>query len=300
MVTKKDIINGLYELGLKSGDTVVVHSSLSSFGQVKGDADTVIDAILEVVGSEGTLVVPTFTYGQGVFDPQESPSLTGAITQTLRKRPNAIRSLHPSHSVAAIGRLAEVITENVENFCPFGRGSSLFKLLQVNGKVLLLGTTHITNSIIHVAEEIVSVVYLERNREVQFKNPHGTVVRKWIRMPGCSKGFDAVQEILEERDAIKETQIGDCNAMLMTARSVVDAAVEVLKLNPEGLLCEHPDCESCAQARAMISATEAEMQEKEIIELAEEEERTRRFVEKSLEGNPVKYFDPDEEYYSPN
>ncbi|WP_347246334.1 AAC(3) family N-acetyltransferase, partial [Thermogutta sp.] len=136
MVTKQHIIDGLRELGLRAGDTVVVHSSLSSFGKVQGGAETVVEALLEVLGPEGTLAVPTFNFEPDVFDPDSTPSVVGQITEAVRKLPGAIRSKHPTHSVAAIGRLARVITEGHENVSPFGRGSALFKLLQANGKVL--------------------------------------------------------------------------------------------------------------------------------------------------------------------
>lgn len=299
MVTQKDIVTGLRNLGLTSGDTVVVHSSLSSFGEVEGGADSVVNAVLEVLGSAGTLVVPVFTYGQGIFDPEESPSLTGAVTEAARKRPDALRSLHPTHSVAAIGPLAQAITEGHEKAHPFGRGSALFKVLQVNGKILQLGTTHTSNSMIHVAEEIANASYLDRSRLVECRTPGGKSVRKWVRRPGCSRGFDVLEEPLQEHGAIRETTIGNCCARLMSARAVVGAAVEELKQDPEALLCDQPDCGSCAEARAILVTLEIERQDKEIIELAEEEERTLRLVEDKL-GGDLKFFDPGDDHFSPN
>ncbi|MCE5198988.1 MAG: AAC(3) family N-acetyltransferase [Armatimonadota bacterium] len=300
MVTRKDIEAGLREIGLSKGDVVVVHSSLSSFGRVDGGAKAVVDAILAVIGDEGTLVVPTFTYGQSVYDPDESPSLMGAIPEEVRTRPNALRSLHPTHSVAAIGSLADVFTEGHEKVHPFARGSALFKVLQARGKILQLGTTHTTSSIIHVAEEIAAVPYLDRSRYVEYKTPQGKSAHKWVRRPGCSRGFDVLEEALQEADAIRETMIGESRVKLMSARAVVDAAVELLKFDQEGLLCDQPDCEVCAEARAMVAATEAEKQDKEITELAEEEERLRRVIETRLSGGELKYFEIDDGDHSPN
>jgi len=300
MVTETDIRTGLEELGLRSGDTVVVHSSLSSFGQVEGGAQIVVDALLDVLGDEGTLVFPTFNYQPDVFDPDDTPSVTGAISETVRKRPDAVRSLHPTHSVAAIGRLAQVITEGHERTEPFGRGSALFKVLQAGGKILHLGTTHTTNSMIHVGEELANVPYLERTRLVGIRTAQGKVVRKWIRRPGCSRGFDAIEETLQEKEAIDETTIGNCHARLMSARSVIDAVLELLEFDQEALLCDEPDCEVCAESRAMAAATESERQEREITELAEEEEQLRRSLEKRFEGSPVTYFEPEQNHSSPN
>lgn len=300
MITEEGIVEGLKELGLKSCDTVVVHSSLSSFGRVEGGAEIVVDAILEVLGTEGTLVVPTFNYEPGVFDPQKTPSIVGKITEAVRLRPNAIRSLHPTHSVASIGSLAEIITEGHENVDPFGRGSALFKVLQVNGKILQLGTTHTTNSMVHVAEEIVGVPYLNRQRQVGIKTAQGKVIRRWVRRPGCSRGFDLIEEPLRQRGQITETTIGKCRARLMSARAVVDVAVELLKSDPEALLCDLPDCGTCAEARAMITILDSERQDKEVIEMARDEERTIRMIERQFEGVELNYFEPEHNDRSPN
>ncbi len=300
MVTRKDIVDGLRELGLAAGDTVVVHSSLSSFGEVEGGAETVVDALLEVLGPQGTLVVPTFNFEPGVFDAEETPSIVGKITEAVRRRPEAIRSLHPTHSVAAIGPLAEAITEGHEKVDAFGRGSALFKALQAKAKILQLGVTHTTNSMIHVAEEIIGVPYLDRQRQVGVKTPRGKVVRKWIRRPGCSRGFDAVDEPLRENGHIRETMIGGCRARLMSARALVDAAIELLRSDPEALLCNRPDCGNCAEARAMIAALETERQDKEVIEMAEQEERTIRMIERQLEGSEIRYFELQPGDQSPN
>lgn len=300
MVTSKDIEAGLRSLGLEPGDTVVVHSSLSSFGEVEGGADAVVDALIEVLGPEGTLVVPTFNFNPGVFDPRETPSVVGKITEAVRTRPEAIRSLHPTHSVAAIGRLAELITEGHDQAHPFGRGSALFKVLQARGKILQLGTTHTTNSMIHVAEEIAGVPYLDRSRQVGIKTPRGKVVGKWVRRPGCSRGFDVIEDSLQEQGAIRETMIGGCRARLMSARAVVDAATEALRLDPEALLCDLPDCGSCAEARAVMATLAIEEMDKEVTELAEQEERAMRLIEKQFEGTSIAFFEHDKSDQSPN
>jgi aminoglycoside 3-N-acetyltransferase len=299
LVSKEDIVRGLVELGLHPASVVLVHSSLSSFGRVEGGADTVVNALLEALGKDGTLVVPTFNASPGEFDPSKTPSTTGAITEAVRTRPQAVRSHHPTHSIAAIGPLAADIVEGHERVSAFGRGSPLFKLLQVRGSVLMLGTNHTSNSMVHVAEEIAGVGYLDRSQPVKLISPSGKTTTKWIRRPGCSMGFGEIEETLQEGDAIVETMIGKCRARLVTARAIVDAALEALKLDPEALLCDRPDCGSCAEARAILAALQVEAQEQEIIELAEQDERTVRLIEKQLSGS-VTFFDPDGYEHSPN
>ncbi|MDH7601420.1 MAG: AAC(3) family N-acetyltransferase [Armatimonadota bacterium] len=291
MVTKEHIAEGLRALGLQRGDSVVVHSSLSSFGRVEGGPHTVVEAILEVIGNEGTLVVPTCNYEPGVFDPETTPSVVGAITEAVRKHPNAVRSKHPTHSVAAIGQLAEIIVEDHEKTHAFGRGSALFKLLQANGKILLLGTDLTTCSMVHVAEEIAEVPYLDRQRNVAIKTPNGKVVRRWVRRPGCSRGFGVLEGLLRERGQLAETQIGKCAAKLIKARDVVEAALEMLRNDPESLLCKQPDCGTCAEARAMIAARRTEEHDREVTELSEQEEQTIRLIEKQFENVTIEPFE---------
>ena len=114
-MTRDDISQALRALGLAAGDVVMVHSSLRSIGYVEGGADAVVDALLDVLGSSGTLVVPTFTPSHGheadpVFDPARDPSEVGRITEVVRTRPGARRSVHLLHSVAALGgRSAEIV-----------------------------------------------------------------------------------------------------------------------------------------------------------------------------------------------
>lgn len=97
-----------------------------------------------------------------------------------------------------------------------------------------------------------------------------------------------------EKDQINELKIGKCKARLMSARAVVDAAIELLKSDPTSLLCSRPDCGNCAESRAMIAATESALQEHRITELADEEERIRREAERQLSGD-VSYYEPHED-----
>lgn len=300
VVTQTDIDSGLRHLGVEPGDLLVVHSSLSSFGTVEGGAETVVAAILDAIGPEGTLVVPTFNFAPGVFDPRETPSVVGRITEVVRTRSDAVRSLHPTHSVAAVGPLAEAITEGHENADAFGRGSALWKALQANAKILQLGVTHTSNSMIHVAEEIVGVPYLARTRRVGVRERGGRVVHKWIRRPGCSRGFDKIDEELAERKSVAQTRIGACTARLMSARSLVEAATALLRFSPDALLCDLPECEVCAESRAMIDATETERQDREVTELQEQEERTISAIQKQFGVSEINGFGIDRGLSSPN
>ena len=117
MVTRKDVFNTLKELGVDNGDVLLFHSSLKSLGQVENGADDVIDGALDAVGKDGTLVAPTlvqkdFANAYKNWNKLTSPSDVGLITETFRKRQNALRSDQATHSVSAIGKMAEFLTNS--------------------------------------------------------------------------------------------------------------------------------------------------------------------------------------------
>jgi aminoglycoside 3-N-acetyltransferase len=110
MLTKAQIKETLLSKGMKPGDHLLVHSSLRSVGPIEDGPGALIDALLEITGSEGTLAMPAFNYRRYLplphFDARTTPGRTGALTEIFRKRPESLRSLHPTHSVTAQGKRA--------------------------------------------------------------------------------------------------------------------------------------------------------------------------------------------------
>ncbi len=165
-VTKQDICAAMKELGIKEGDILLFHSSLKSLGQVENGADTVIDGLLEAVGKTGTLVAPTlvqkdFMHAYENWNKDTSPSDVGLITETLRRRPEALRSNQATHSCAAIGAQAAYLTTGHETVGPrfhlygdyaFSYGSPWQKMFDLGGKVLFLGVTTAPNTYRHFME----------------------------------------------------------------------------------------------------------------------------------------------------
>ena len=167
-VTKLDLYEGFRRVGVQSGDIVYCHSSLSKFGYVEGGADTVIDALLEAVGTEGAVATPAGTYSQkkdgGVFDVRNSPSELGAISEALRKR-STHRSHHLTESVCAVGKLAREITET-HSLTPCGAESPFQKFIDLDAQILLLGVSHNSNTTFEAIEERIAPEYV-RFREIQ-------------------------------------------------------------------------------------------------------------------------------------
>ncbi len=222
LVTREDIVAGLRTIGLRRGDLVQVHSSLSAFGYVEDGADTVVDALLETLGPDGTLMVPTFNHGAvEIFDVATSPSSNGKITEVLRLRPEAHRSVHPTHPYAAIGPLINTFDWE----CPLG------KLTQRDGLILLLGVGMNSNTIAHVAETRFGVPclgYREYPRRVRM--PDGSVIDAWgcrWRNGKCRVEWDPIEDEMRSRGMIRDGRIGNAELMLMSARDAYDVTFEL-------------------------------------------------------------------------
>ncbi len=165
-VNRESLVAGLRSLGLPSGRIVFVHSSLKSLGFVDGGPEAVLDALVQVIVAElgGTLAFPTFSLqgsmedtvrGGAVFDARTTPSAVGAVTERFRQRPGVLRSLHPTHSIAALGPDARWLCE-AHHTCgtTFGTGSPLARLLERNGVLMGLGTTLGPVTFYHVLEDL--------------------------------------------------------------------------------------------------------------------------------------------------
>ena len=162
----KQLTEDFRTLGIVKGDSVIVHSSYKSMGGIEGGIETLIEAMLSVVGDSGTLIFPTLTYvtvtaQNPIFDYLRSPSCTGAISEYVRNMNSSIRSIHPTHSVAAIGANATYFTGGHENDrTPCGENSPFRKNIESGGKILMLGCNVAYNTTFHALEEMANTSYV--------------------------------------------------------------------------------------------------------------------------------------------
>ena len=234
-VTRDDIARSLTAMGLKAGDRVMVHSSLSSMGHVEGGAATVVQAFLDVVGPQGTLMVPTFTHSScEYFDPLESPSLNGAVTEAARRFPGAVRSLHPTHAVTAIGPDAESLVEDDLERGALGRDCALDRLIKKGGYIFLLGVSQSSNSSIHIGEDYAGA---DRHGRFSPETPgvvvlnhpeHGEMEIRLTEMMGHTPAFDRMEEALRARGQIVDGTIGEAKCQMMKGEELLAATVEIL------------------------------------------------------------------------
>lgn len=247
-ITQHDITQGLRGLGLGSGDRVLVHSALSSFGHVEGGADAVIDALLATVGATGTMLVPTLTGDESlspqnppVFDPANTACWTGRIPETFRQRPEAIRSLHPTHSVAAIGADADSLTrDHIDSLTPCDGLSPYGKLAQLdNGHILLIGVNHESNTTMHHVEEEVGAAYHMQSELAATRiivNGDTITRHSLLHAYGTPRHFNIMEPLLLERGIQRNRQIGAATLRLIQADKMVAVTAQALRASPR-LLC---------------------------------------------------------------
>lgn len=249
-VAKEDIKAGLRRLGLKNGDRVGVHSSLSRFGVVDGGANAVIDALLEVVGEEGTIVMPTYSTNRvgmkltpaeaaaGLtwkfkilpYDSNATPCWTGIIPETFRKRPSVLRSSHPTHSKAAAGRYAKEIVEN-EDSSALG---SWKKLLELDGYILFIGIGLRACSSMHLAEERVKLPQHLAEKTTLPKNlVEKYPATQWDICYGPYPNFAKMEKPLLKKGILCKTRIGQAMVQLVKLSALIDLYAEQLRRNPD-------------------------------------------------------------------
>ena len=249
-VSKADIKVGLKRLGLTKGGVVGVHSSLGSFGYVKSGAEAVIDALLETVGREGTIVMPTHStnlakvklapkeaaagalwlYQVLPYNHKEAPCSTGVIPETFRKRKGVMRSLHPRFSVAATGPKAkEIVEAGNENVLKAWK-----KLLELEGYVLLIGVDLGVCTAMHLAEEL---VVLPDHIIEKITPPKWFVERypedEWEWDFGPYPEFSKMEKPCQKHKIMKTSKVGEAVLKLVRLRELIDLYAEYLRKSPD-------------------------------------------------------------------
>ncbi len=177
--SSNDLMNHVRGLGLTEGDTVLVHSSWNEFYNCTGTINEFIDGILNIIGPNGTLVMPAYPFlrkKDSIFDIKRTPTEAGIIAETFRNYPGVKRSIN-MHSVCALGSKADyLLNEHFYSETCWDVKSPYYKLANLNGKVLSFGLgKYFVGTIIHCADSILrdevayfSLFFKER-KEVKYK-----------------------------------------------------------------------------------------------------------------------------------
>jgi len=243
-------------LGIRPGLVVIMHSSLSAIGWTVGGPVAVINALMQVLTSKGTLVMPTFSSDNTdpsdwenppvpdswwdiirnempPYDPEITPTRgIGIIAETFRKWPNVIRSNHPTSSFAAWGNHAKYITQNHELIADLGEDSPLARIYELDGKILLIGVSHENNSSLHLAEyrsDYPGKHYKLNGSAIQIDNE-----RKWVEWKELSLITDDFEQLgtdFESKINYIPGKVGFAEARLLSQREMVAFSIDWFKKN---------------------------------------------------------------------
>jgi len=237
-----DLARALVELGVRPGNVLIVHSAFDRFLGFRGGPVEVVRTLQEVVGPGGTLMMPTIPF-QGtavdyalsdpVFDVRQTVSRMGLITEVFRRSPGVVRSLHPTHSVAAWGHRANALVAGHERSeTPCGRLTPYGRLLDYEGKILLMGVSPSTMTFCYfVAEELESrlpvPVLTPETYALRWKDDDGSVQIANVRLfaRGLDHDLSPLVGELKRRGQWRERRVGRLRLVLLEARDVYDAAV---------------------------------------------------------------------------
>lgn len=236
------IAKDLLALGVRRDSLLLVHSSLKSLGPVPGGPGTVIVGLLEALGPEGTLLLPALSYSfvtpqTPLFDVRTTRSCVGAIPEVFRTRTGTLRSVHPTHSVAATGPRAQALLgDHLEDTTPVGPHSAFRKMRDLGGQLLFLGCGTEPNTSMHGVEELVEPPYLfDPVIDYRLTLADGTTISKTYRPHGFAnveQRYDRMEPLLERKGLLKTGPVLAAKAHLVDAGPVWELGVAELRRDP--------------------------------------------------------------------
>jgi aminoglycoside 3-N-acetyltransferase len=251
-IGKDQIKADLRKIGVTKNSHIAVALSLKSIGYVKGGPDAFIDALLEAVGPEGTIMMHTFTNlyplseipTNYTFDQRTDPN-TGLVPRQFLKRKETIRSKHPALSVAAAGKFAQYLTndhnEHSEPYLPYQR------LSQINGKYLAIGIGNRLVAIRHQAQRRAGLWIIPMLVGAQYLSTRGARELFIMSLPPCVKKSPQLVPTIEKAGIIKRGKIGNAASIIAPAKALIEAMTNALKKDPTLNLCDDIFCLQCRE-----------------------------------------------------
>lgn len=258
LISKGQLIEDLRRIGLCEGDTVAVTLSLKRIGEIEGGADGFIDALLEAIGSEGTVLMNAYTHTfpageispDYIFDPAVTPPYTGIVPKLMLKRRGVIRSTHPTCSVVAIGKNAKYLTQShnqtARPYLPYSL------IAEIGGKYLAIGTGNNLVAIRHEAQYRTNLPRFLLNG-VQYKNGKDTPELFVWNHPPCEKNLGALYPKLDEMGFMHHGKIGKADAVMMLAEDFIRSEAALLSSDPALNQCDDILCLQCRETERRMN-----------------------------------------------
>ncbi len=240
-LTLDRLIEQLQTCGLKEGDSVLVHSSLSKIGFVEGGPKTLVDGLLAVIGKSGNLLMPSspnpgyqldYIRNLTQFDVQNDPSKMGAITEYFRTLPGVMRSESPTEPVCCFGPKADWFTSgHLGEATPYTKNSPFARLAEAGGKILYVGVTlDNAGTSLHVLEDAVAdfkyPVYYPEVFPVSVKRVNGDLVPVSVKVhnpeQSAKRRCDELLPLFEEKGVMKRSVIGKAPTLVFDAAKMLE------------------------------------------------------------------------------
>jgi aminoglycoside N3'-acetyltransferase len=251
------IAHDLRDLGLQPGNAVLVRAASAAISPgKKGNATELRDAVLDVIGVQGTLVALAFTASQyrrnsspRTLFTAAAPTIAGGFSAAVLKHENCVRSAHPFNSIAAIGpHAAHLCDGHGQRALAF---SWMEKFIQLGGKQIVIGCVDSSPgfSTIHHAQERLglSTRTLFPRYGTYIRQPDGR--EEWVTqtdVPGCSLGFHRLYTDYILAGVIRTGHIGEAYSIFASAAKTFPIDLKVLAANPRSVLCGWASCPSCS------------------------------------------------------
>lgn len=247
IITKEDITQQLQNIGVQRGMLLLVDACSEKMGYISGGIQTFIDALMEAVGYEGTIVMPSFTpqfidpacTGSKKIDRENwellrdtalpfhkklsPPETTDAMVHQFMRNEGVVRSYHPIYSFVAWGKYAKIICDKHPLHFGLSKESPLGKLSELNGFVLLAGCSFKACTIFQLArysgEQLpikIMTSPIEQNNQMIWKD--------MLDLEMDTSGFEVIGEVMEERKIVKNMYINTSRCRFFSAREAVNIA----------------------------------------------------------------------------
>jgi aminoglycoside N3'-acetyltransferase len=247
-----DVTRQLAALGVEPGGVLVVHTAFSKVRPVDGGPDGLIDALIDALGPDGTLVMPSMTDDDDTpFDAATTPCASlGIVAETFRRRDGVRRSDSP-HAFAARGPHAAAIVAPHPVAVPHGLDSPVGRVYERDGQVLLVGVGHDADTTVHLAENLAGARY--------FRPKHATVLEggaprriDYAELDHCCENFALVDDWLDEPGLQRRGYVGHARARLARSRDIVRVVVARLHVDDTVFLHAPGLCAECDDARRSL------------------------------------------------
>lgn len=248
MIGQERLLNALDAAKVDPAGVLMVHSSFRQLGKEGYAPEAILETLIDYM-ADGTLLLPTMSWRfvrpeTPVFDEINTPSNTGIMTEIFRTRYAHRRSIHPTHSVAGMGKhLDDILGQHHLCITPCAEKSPFRQMVEYDAKILMLGIGMDCCTVLHAAEEAVATeVYVKpadtiekyscTDRQGEKMDVH---LRRHRFLP---RDYWQCQDALHANGALSVFRLGNTVARVFGAAELYRFAVEKLSTDEEWLIAK--------------------------------------------------------------